>query len=368
MNRFFLLVFVVTAILLPGQALATVDLELDSGSIRFSKEMLVAGDFVRIYARVRNRGDEDASGYVFFYNGSKPIGPSQIVTPRAEGSPDEVWVDFVVPYERFNIGAELKGVDPEDQNMANNQALTPLFDPVIDDDRDGVQDNGDNCQGEANADQADQDGDGVGDACDTPPEPIEDPAPAESPSPDPTTTTQPAAEVPPEESPSIIDRIFSREEKNQDPASDDAENQASESDPATPTNLEDLEFDKRFSEGLLNLSVNAQFILSKLDWDTYEFVALGGDGTGAIYSWSFGDGATSNQKQITHTFPKPGKYTVTLAVTSPDGSVVEDQEEISISFFHLSNPLLIGLVVTLILLIFIGIAVIAFPGRKSSHA
>lgn len=368
MNRFFLLVFVFAAILLPKHALALVDLELDAGSIRFSKETLVAGDSVRIYARVRNRGDEDASGYVFFYNGSKPIGPSQIVTPRAEGSPDEVWVDFIVPYERFNIGAELRGVDPEDSNLGNNEVLTPLFDPVIDDDSDGVQDNGDNCQGEANADQADQDGDGIGDACDAPPEPVEDPAPEESQAPQAEPAAEPAPQAPKEETPSIIDRIFSREEKNQEPGADDPKDPASESDPATPTNLEDLELDKRFSDGLLNLSVNAQFILSKLDWDTYEFVALGGDGTGATYAWNFGDGATSTQKQITHTFPKPGKYTITLAVTSPDGSVVEDQEEISISFFHLSNPLLIGLIVGLILLIFVGIGIVALPARTSTHA
>jgi len=44
--------------------------------------------------------------------------------------------------------------------------------------------------------------------------------------------------------------------------------------------------------------------------------------TGAVdtYAWDFGDGNTSTQRSPVHTYPTPGTYTVTLAVTGPGGA------------------------------------------------
>ena len=41
-----------------------------------------------------------------------------------------------------------------------------VCDNDVDNDRDGMQDNIDNCQSQSNADQLDSDGDGIGDPCD----------------------------------------------------------------------------------------------------------------------------------------------------------------------------------------------------------
>ena len=352
MKRLLFLTFTALAFFVPVGALAAVDLELTNNSIRFSKDTLIAGDQVRVYARVRNTGDEDASGYVFFYNGTKPIGPSQVVSIPAGGSADEVWVDFVIPYADFNIAAELKGVNPEEPNTNNNTGVTYYYTPVIDDDRDGVEDSEDNCD-VANADQSDEDGDGIGDTCDDDFGVEEEPEQNEV---EPPVDTQEPVQKEPETEPaseqSVIQRLLNREERVQVEE--------------VVEDLDAVDLDRRFVNGVLNLSVNAQFILSRLDWSTFEFIALK-SGTGdATYAWDFGDGATSNQQRISHTFPKPGKYTVTLTVTGEDGTSVQDTEEVSISFFHFSNPFLVAVVVGLIVIIFAGIGMVWLGKRKET--
>ena len=43
-------------------------------------------------------------------------------------------------------------------------------------------------------------------------------------------------------------------------------------------------------------------------------------GSGLMYQWAFGDGATSTNAQPTHTYDVPGTYTVELTVTEADGT------------------------------------------------
>jgi PKD repeat protein len=53
-----------------------------------------------------------------------------------------------------------------------------------------------------------------------------------------------------------------------------------------------------------------------------DFFALTGTGGAPdSYYWDFGDGVNSQHvKTATHTFTKPGKYTVSLTVTNAGGS------------------------------------------------
>ncbi len=336
----------------PSVSLAMVDLELTAGAIRFSKDVLIAGEKVRIYAKVRNRGDEDASGYVFFYSGNKPIGPSQIVSSVAGGIADEVWVDFVIPDHPFNVSAELKGIEPADSNASNNSALTFLFTPLVDGDKDGVADQDDNCPSDANADQRDEDSDGMGDACD----PVE---------PEPTPLENVADNVPEEET--VVSEAPSQEEsrKSNDVVSRLFTRENSEQVIEVEGRLQDIALDERFAHGVLNLSANARFVLSKLDWNTFEFIAL--DDVGELqYRWDFGDGAVSSERRIAHEYSKSGKYIVTLSVTDTSGMIVEDTEMVTISFFHFSNPILVVVVIFLILLIFTGIGFIAIGKKKQA--
>lgn len=142
----------------------TTDLEVDS--IFFSTEEFVAGDHIRIYARVENHGTEDVIAYVTFRRGATAIGNSQLVSVRAGGLPDEVFVDFEVPREQFNIAATVHPDSAPDTNPSNNEKLTTIFTPTLDDDHDRVANAVDNCPAVANPEQGNADHDSPGDACD----------------------------------------------------------------------------------------------------------------------------------------------------------------------------------------------------------
>ena len=162
--RYFL--SILTMLILPTIVLARADLQIFQADIRFSKTPLIAGDQARIYATVHNVGDEDVSGYVTFYQGATLVGSSQVISLLANGNPEEVYVDFVVPSGEFNIQAQVEGTEPADEFPDNDVTITPRIDPVVDDDRDGIPNGSDNCVSVVNSNQANADADAQGDACD----------------------------------------------------------------------------------------------------------------------------------------------------------------------------------------------------------
>jgi hypothetical protein len=168
-NIFFWVVIFAVATMAPGAGAQTLeyDLGINSGDIFFSQSTLIVGQPIRLYASVRNYGTHDVSGYASFYAGSQLIGSSQVVSVRAGGYSDEVFVDWTVPEGSFNVRVDINGQLPKDENPANDSALTTLFVPDKDADGDGVVDKNDNCPNASNPDQADVDGDKIGDACDS---------------------------------------------------------------------------------------------------------------------------------------------------------------------------------------------------------
>ncbi|MCR4312572.1 MAG: PKD domain-containing protein [Candidatus Uhrbacteria bacterium] len=329
------------AMLLPSAVRAeSPDLSIIANSISFSVSQLYSGDTVRLYASVRNIGDVDVTGFVYFYQGSMPIGRSQTISARAGGAQDEVFVDFVVPTGSFNIRAVIQGTSPQDINPNNDVAVTPLYRPIADADRDGIVDAEDNCVTEANADQLDTDHDGAGNVCDTDqdddgvvndndPEPInpdvtglereEEPAPVLVTQTDPPPTppqsggaTEASATLP-----------GSTGESEGDQAGDDA----------TATAISTSIISK------LKISPNARFTYEPIDWRTYEFIILQQPEEAVQFTWDFGDGASSVQPKITHSFSGSGSFDVTLSIIGADGTRVSDVQHFEISFFHLSNPL-----------------------------
>ncbi|UXI68056.1 PKD domain-containing protein [Tahibacter amnicola] len=66
-------------------------------------------------------------------------------------------------------------------------------------------------------------------------------------------------------------------------------------------------------------TANFSFANTGLD-STFTNSSIDSDGTITGYSWNFGDGsAVSTQTNPTHTFPAPGRYTVTLTATDNNG-------------------------------------------------
>jgi len=48
-------------------------------------------------------------------------------------------------------------------------------------------------------------------------------------------------------------------------------------------------------------------------------------GTINSWSWNFGDGSTSSERDPVHTYAQAGDYTVTLTVSGPGGNDIETQ-------------------------------------------
>ncbi|MCK4406025.1 MAG: PKD domain-containing protein, partial [Hadesarchaea archaeon] len=55
------------------------------------------------------------------------------------------------------------------------------------------------------------------------------------------------------------------------------------------------------------------------------------DGFVISWSWSFGDGATSGERNPTHTYPTPGTYEVTLTVTDNAGAADSESKNVTVT-------------------------------------
>lgn len=150
------------------------DLSLKAEDLEFSKDVIISGQSIRIYVRVKNVGNQDISGFVSFFRGTTLIGESRPISVRPNGY-DDVFVDFTVPEDSFNIQAKIQGSDPADQNPANDFNQTKLIAPDkdtdgdntvdrldADDDNDGLTDEQEKTHS-TNPLKADTDGDGYND-------------------------------------------------------------------------------------------------------------------------------------------------------------------------------------------------------------
>lgn len=326
---------------------ATSDLGISASNIRFSEDTLYAGDTVRLYATVRNYGETDIAAKVIFYQGALLIGSSQTVSVLANGGSDDVYVDYDVPEGTFNIRAVIQGQDPDDENAANDEAITGLFTSIADDDRDGVENSIDNCVDDENADQTDADGDGTGDVCDDdrdgdgvnngsdayPDDASRNAEPVDVVEPTVVVSEPPSVEEPVD----AVEPIAIPTSQNPSDTSSPNPSNPSSSVPSSPPPV--TPNPGIFGFGTLSISPYAQFSYRRIDWRTYEFTALPSEGAGEItYAWDFGDGATSVQQSLVHAFPDAGQFVVTLAVIDEAGNMVSDAETFDISFFHLHNP------------------------------
>ncbi len=390
MRNIFLILII---LLMPIPSFAqTVNVEADLGvysSGIFFSDTLVAGEKTRLYATVVNEGDVDVSGYVEFFQGNNPIGSSQVVSVRAGGVADEVYVDFIVPGGSFNIRAEIRGTDPQDQNPENDVAITTLFVPIHDDDRDDVANEDDNCVDVKNTDQSNNDDDAYGDACDDdddndgltddveselgtdPKNPDSDGDGVSDPDDafpnDPTQTEVPAPVQNPQ--PIVLGEVIedlantlnngSSDSNSEDATESDGLTDPSDSD-ATGVDgevLGEVYENADFDPTDLSLSPNSSFIYERLDWNTFAFRAVTPRVDGYRYEWDFGDGVSSNRQDVQHTYQGSGAFDVKLKITDPNGEESVDVARLRVPFFTLHNPVVMGIIGLLTLLLLLGLLI-----------
>lgn len=299
-------------------------------SFRFAQSPLVAGEKNRFYATIRNFSDSDTSGFVTMYVAGQIVDTSVPVRLAGNGAVDEIWFDFIVPSNRFNILVELGGVDPKDSNLSNNTYLSPLYDPILDSDNDGIPDHEDNCPFDYNPDQKDSNGNGIGDICDIE---WQDQVRREK---------QEAQQITENEEIHIIQEPSDSipQESNTSINNPEIQNTTTNITEEEIEPIEDIEEKDEPSDLEIDFItkelVSANFSIEKLHWNTYRFEA---DliNEGATYTWEFSDGSVLQGSLVDHVFPRDGKYKIVLTVALPDGRFYSSEQEINISVFHLDN-------------------------------
>jgi len=128
------------------------DISINSNKINFSHNNFLEGNNVRIYASVSNLSQKDLLGVVRFFDNGSQIGADQSVSIFA-GNTDGIFVDWTpYKYGTHKLAIKLYPWEEEIDNPANNWAVKEVY-VSPDTDRDGI----------ANANDKDDDNDGVND-------------------------------------------------------------------------------------------------------------------------------------------------------------------------------------------------------------
>lgn len=298
-------------------------------SFRFAESPLIAGEKNRFYATIRNFSDNDASGFVTMYVAGQIVDTSVPVRLAGNGAMDEIWFDFIVPNNRFNILVELGGIEPQDNNLNNNKYLSPLYNPILDSDNDGIPDDEDNCPFDHNPDQKDSNGNGIGDICDLE---WQDKTRQEE--------NQASETIEITESEIIQETESYTPIATPQPLENEVQTEQLDNDNSEEELLDEIDnIDNSFDleiNFIAKESASVNFNIEKLHWNTYRFEA-DRINEEANYTWEFSDGTVLQGSLVDHVFPRDGKYKIVLTVALPDGSFHSSEQEINISVFHLDN-------------------------------
>lgn len=140
------------ALLFYSDSLARTDLSLNTTDITFSKEEILDGEEVRIYARVFNLGDADVSGFVLFQKNGREMANPQPISVKVN-TYDDVFINWLAEAGTHNIQAKIIGTNLTDENPDNDEAVLDGYFVDLDTDKDGT----------GNRQDIDDDNDGLSD-------------------------------------------------------------------------------------------------------------------------------------------------------------------------------------------------------------
>lgn len=134
----------------PKKSFAKTDLSITESDVSFSKDNPLAGELIKIYARIFNYGDDDVLGYVLFLNDGEEISNQQPVSLKPN-TYDDVFVEWKAMVGTHNIKAKIISLNVEEENIENNEITKKDFFVDLDNDGDGI----------GNSKDTDADGDGL---------------------------------------------------------------------------------------------------------------------------------------------------------------------------------------------------------------
>lgn len=109
--------------------------------------------------------------------------------------------------------------------------------------------------------------------------------------------------------------------------------------------------------------------VEQLNWNTFKFRPSSQLGAKAnTYSWDFGDGETSNQRIVEHSFSRPGTFHVSVKMVGADLQTRDAVTQIHIGFFYLANWRLWILLLLLAAIIIVASAVTGMANGKAKSA
>ncbi|MDP3771322.1 MAG: hypothetical protein Q8R16_03410 [bacterium] len=107
---------------------ASYDVQIQRSDVTFVPTSFVVGDHVRVYATVKNVGERDVQGSVFFSENGTAIGTPPPFSVRARGAEEEVWVDWqpAVVGERQIFIRVVTAPETRDEAPTNNEMIVPV--------------------------------------------------------------------------------------------------------------------------------------------------------------------------------------------------------------------------------------------------
>ncbi|MDO8559186.1 MAG: thrombospondin type 3 repeat-containing protein [bacterium] len=135
-------VILLSVFLVSFDSFAKTDLSLTATDIALSKDEPLAGETIRVFARVFNLGDTDVYGFVVFLDNSKEIADPQPISVKAN-TYDDVFIDWLVAAGSHDIQAKIFAANLTDENPSNDKAIYDNYFVDSDTDGDGVGNNKD---------------------------------------------------------------------------------------------------------------------------------------------------------------------------------------------------------------------------------